>query len=642
MKKLVMLLSLVLFFAINLSVGDTVQASSKKIGVYFSELNEDYARLERPAGSITINGVKKQVDRKDRYSSIWDKSLKVYHSLEQEGLRVSEVNEKDLMNQKTLQQYDTIVFPYSVLMTHQQRQVLKQYVRDGGGVVFMYAGARNQAESNLWKTNALDLTPMIYKTESWIWQWDNLSEIFSAGFVSDNHVRNLEVRKASQHPIITNTEKELGRAISLVNTRSNGEWLELLAPYSGYVVPLLQIERATPLDGKGQFVQKGKPLALATEYGHGRVVTIGFKMYDFLEVDAPSANWRDRSQGKAFDGTDGKEDARIFLREATNWTANKVSKQRLLKYDVNLSTNELRAYQGPKKNYVIYGTSHLTNSGDTPVRGTMLIEAIAPNGRVVAKHERYLPGRTPYQVKAGPQFAAENKHSEKFAFGLPGNTPDGNYEIRTTFVEGHRSTPGHKIKAESYILTKKGTGQAKFSNKPNFRDIKTNDSAYLSVRNLANLGVIQGFTPTTFRPDQTVTKKQAVDMILKATGTPIKKNLNLAATDLKKSSPDYDLMATAVQLGLVTVENGKVNAYRSMTRAEVANAIVKGFKLEGIPQEMFADVSSKTKHHNEIHILKQLGVSTGKQATNRFNPESSLTRKNFSAFVDRALKAVQQ
>lgn len=140
------------------------KASTKKVGVLFSELNEEYAKTERPAGQQVINGQKKNIDRKDSYSSIWDKSLKVFHSLQDDGYNVTKINENNLNNQSTLQQFDTIVFPYSVLMTHKQRQVLKQYVRDGGGVVFVYAGARNQAETNLWKTSQYDLTPMIYKT----------------------------------------------------------------------------------------------------------------------------------------------------------------------------------------------------------------------------------------------------------------------------------------------------------------------------------------------------------------------------------------------------------------------------------------------------------------------------------------------
>jgi len=642
-KKLKKIIGLLMVFMLVFSWSSTeATASTKKVGVLFSELNEEYAKTERPAGQQVINGQKKNIDRKDSYSSIWDKSLKVFHSLQDDGYNVTKINENNLNNQSTLQQFDTIVFPYSVLMTHKQRQVIKQYVRDGGGVVFIYAGARNQADTNLWKTSQYDLTPMIYKTESWIWQWDNLSEIFSSGFVSDNHVTNLKIGKGKSHVITQNAERELGRPLSFVNTRSNGEWLELSSPYSNYVVPLLQIEQATPQDGKGQYVQKGKPIALATEYGHGRVVTIGFKMYDFLDVKTPGVAWRDGAGGAAYSGTQGSEDARVFLNETVNWTAAPVAKPRVLTYDVKLSTTDLKAYASPRGDYVIYGTSHVQNSGDTPVRGTLLTEVYNPNGQVIAKYERYLPGRTPYNVQAGPQMAIENKHSEKFQFNIPLRSASGQYEVRTTFVEGHKSSPGYKIRAASTIMTKNGTAPAKFTTKPNFNDVRKTDDAYEPIRNLSNLGIIRGFKPTIFRPNQSVTRKQAAEMILKATNEPVRKGLSMSASDMSTKHPNYDLMATAVQLGILNVENGKVDPNRPITRAEMANALVKGFKFEAIPQTTFNDVPNNAKYSEEIHILSQLGVAKGYVSTNTFKPNDSVKRNHFASFVDRALRAVQK
>lgn len=633
---LIILLSIVYF-------PTTTEANTKKTAVYFSELNDEYSQITRPAGKYQFFDKVNNIDAKSHYSSIWDKQLKVYHSLKQDGYDVSIINEKDLTNQQTLQQYDTIVFAYGVLMTHEQRQVVKQYVRDGGGFVSIYAGARNEADTNLWKTNKLDLTPLVHKTESWIWEWDNLSEIVSSGFVSDNAVRNYKMVPANKtHPIIRNAEKELGRPLAFHNTRSGGEWVEVLSPYSGYVVPLLEIGQATSLDGKPQYVKPGTPMALATEYGEGRVIYIGFKMFDFLDVEAPEAAWRDHSKGLAYDGTNGAEDARAFLNESVNWTSGPVAKKRTLSYDVQLSMSGLSAYQSPQKDYVIRGTSHLKNAGDTPVRGTMVMEVYDPNGKRVANYERYLPGRTPYNVQSGPQNAIENAHNEKFEFRIPVNAMSGNYEVRTTFLEGHRSLKGYNIRATSMTMNKPGTAPAKFSKPVPFNDVNRNDDAYTSVENLASLGVIRGYGNGIFRPNNSLTRKQAVDMILKATNTPVKTGLKLPASDLSVSSPDFNLMATAVQLGLIEVENGKVRAYDNMTRAEVANALVKGFNFKAISNAPFNDVSSSTKYHNEILILSQLDVAKGYAATNTFEPTKTLTRKNFSAFLDRSLRAVQK
>lgn len=618
-------------------------ANTKKTAVYFSELNDEYSQITRPGGSYTFYGRNTPISVKNKYSSIWDKQLKVYHSLKQDGYDVDIINEKDLTNQAKLQQYDTIVFIYGVLMTHEQRQVLKQYIRDGGGFVSIYAGARNEADPKLWRTNSLDLTPLIFKTGSWIWEWDNLSEVLSSGFVSDNAVKNYRIKPGSKtHPIIRNAENTVGRSLEFYNDRAIGEWVEVLSPYSGYVANLLQIDEAIPVQGKAEYVKKGTPMALATEYGDGRVVYIGFKMFDFLDVDAPEAAWRDGTKGLAYTGTHGAEDARAFLNESVNWTNGKVAKKRVLAYDVNLSMSGLSAYQSPQRDYVIRGTSHVKNSGDTPVRGTLVVEVYDPNGKRVAKYERYLGGLTPYSVKSGPQHASINPHHEKFEFRIPTNAMSGNYEVRSTFLEGHRDLKGYKIRAASMTMNKPGFAPATFSKKIPFKDVNRNDDAYTSVENLANLGVIRGYGNGIFRPNNSVTRKQAVDMILKATNTPVRSGLKLPASDLGVSSPDYNLIATAVQLGLIEIENGKIRAYDNMTRGEVAKALTKGFDFEAIPNHSFKDVATTHKYNQEIHILSQLEVAKGYTATNTFAPGNALTRKNFSAFLDRSLRAVQQ
>ena len=642
MKK-ISLFSLLIIVLSILILPETTKATTKKTAVYFSEVNDEYSQATRPGGTHAFYGKNSSIDAKSKYSSIWDKQLKVFHSLQQDGHNVEKINEKDLTNQKKLQEYDSIVFVYGVLMSHEQRQVVKQYIRDGGGIVSVYAGARNEANPKLWKTNKLDLTPLIFKTQSWIWEWDNLSEVLSSGFVSDNSVKNLRIVPGMKtHPIIRNAEKTLGRSLELYNDRVNGEWVEVLSPYSGYVAPLLQIDQATPISGNAKYVQKGTPMALATEYGDGRVIYIGFKMFDFLEVEAPEAAWRDGTKGLAYDGTHGAEDARVFLDESVKWTSQNVAKKRMLKYDVDISMSELRAYQSPQRDYVIYGTSHVKNAGDAPVRGTLMVEVFDPKGKRVANYERYLAGLTPFSVKAGPQNESINPHNEKFVFRLPSNSASGNYEVRTTFLEGHRDLKGYKIRASSMIMNKKGTAPAVFSKQVPFKDVNRNEDAYPSIANLTSLGVIRGYGNGIFRPNVAVTRKQAVDMILKSTNTPIRKGLNLAATDLNKSSIDYDLIATAVQYGLLEIENGKVRPYANMTRGEVANSLVNGFKFEAIPNHAFNDVSKSTKYNQEIHILSQIEVAKGYVATNTFAPNNTLTRKHFSSFLDRSLRAVQQ
>lgn len=259
---------MVIFFFVS---GIGVQAESPKIGVLFSETSERYADAVHPGG--TYKG--QIVTTKEDWSSILDKELKMFHLYKEQGFDPTKITEKDLLKRDFLGEFDVIVFPYTVLMNHAQRQAVKEYIRDGGGAVFAYGTARNEAAVYP-AAGKMDLTALIYHTETWIWEWDNLSEVFQSGFVNDVVLKNYTIGAASQaHEIVKNTEKEIGRKINLSNTRPAGDWIEVNAPYNSNVVPLLKYDSFT-YSSSLVHTPKNTGAAYAMEYGKGRVVFTGF------------------------------------------------------------------------------------------------------------------------------------------------------------------------------------------------------------------------------------------------------------------------------------------------------------------------------------------------------------------------------
>lgn len=619
----------------SLSVGSSIhtKAAAPKVGVMFSEASEKYAKIERPGGmhkGLTVSP-------KIRYSSTLDKQLKLYHLYEQQGFNPIKVTEKDLLNRDYIGSFDTIVFPYTVQMNHAQRQAVKEYIRDGGGVIFAFTPARNES-SVFPAAGKLDLTPLIYHTETWIWEWDNLSEVFQSGFVNDVVLHDYKIGAAGTHAITRNAERELGRKLELTNTRSSGDWIEVIEPYSGYVVPLLEYKSFSK-SSSPIHTPKNTGAAHAMEFGKGRIVYAGFKIYDHLGIDA-DAPWEDNTRGLAYDGTTGSEDAKAFFKHAAYWTSGEVNKVRPQTYSVAASLKDLRGYLRAG-DYSVYGTATIENDGVTPTRGTIVVELSNANGKVLASYERYKPGYTPKSGRpSGPQWSSkESILEEKFHFQLPKNIAHGQYKLSATFHEG-KDGKGYRIKSTVKDLTI-GKGNAQFTDPKMFKDVSSKNGALDDIKNLSNLGIIRGFPDGSFKPGNNVTRIQAAEMILKSVNIPVRTGLSINATDIKRGDYGYDIIATAVQNGILTVDNGKVRAHTAMTRGEMARSLIGGFKFEAYANESFEDVAQSNRDHQAIVTIYALGVTTG-YPDGTFKPNTTVSRQQFSAFINRSLTAVQK
>ena len=75
------------------------------------------------------------------------------------------------------------------------------YVRNGGGAIFAFQTARNES-TKFPKAGQMDLSPLIYDVDSWVMEWDNLTEVFNARFIDDIVLGNSTVSNTNTvHPI---------------------------------------------------------------------------------------------------------------------------------------------------------------------------------------------------------------------------------------------------------------------------------------------------------------------------------------------------------------------------------------------------------------------------------------------------------
>ncbi len=624
-KHYITLLLILLFISTTPTLSQA-QAPEGKVAVLFSKTSEDYANAIRPGGKV--NGT--VVSIKEDWSSIRDKELKLFHLYKQQGFQVEKIYEKDLNSIQKLHEYDSIVFSYSVLMNQTQRENVKSYIRDGGGAIFAYGTARN--ETSMYPAEGkMDMTALIYHTKTWIWEWDNLSDVFQSAFVNDVVLKNYTIQSTNvQHPILTASYKELGKdKLELKNTRLIGDWIEVIAPWNNTVQPLLVYKDYSNSSSPIHTPKNSTGAVYAFEHGKGRMVFTGFKIFDHLQIDA-NADWEDATKGSAYAGTTGDRDAQVLLKQSLNWVMADHTTDKKRNYEVTLNFTDLRGYLRAA-DYSIYGSTTVQNKGNVPVRGTLRVEVIQEDGKVLTSYERYLPGLS-------PDNKSTSVHAEKFHLTLPKNLATGTYQLRTIFIDGRENQKGIPVKAETKTFIK-NSANANFKSVAFFKDVNSNNAMFADIRNLSQLRIIRGYPDGTFKPNQSLTRIQATEMILRAAGISVSQTATMAATDSKKGDYGYAVLATGVQNGVITIQNGAVRGYSPMTRNDMAQALVNGFRLQGMSSHVFKDISTTNPNNTYIQTLYSLGITTGYTADNTYRPNISVTRGQFSAFINRSIKA---
>ena len=639
MKKIYTLLMMVCCFVLVATFSPTqAQAASQKIGVMFSESSEKYANTVHPGGTYNGQTVSPKVD----YSSTYNKELKAFLLYQQQGFQVEKIYEKDLNNLDALAQYDAIVFAYTVMMNHKQRENVKMYVRNGGGAIFAFQTARNES-AKFPKAGQMDLSPLIYDVDSWVMEWDNLTEVFNARFIDDIVLTNSTVsNKTTQHPIIQNATKELGKN-TLSLRKSDAEWVEVIKPWQGgNATPILYFSDYDSTS-KPQTMKKNEfGAAHAISYGKGRVVQIGFKIYDYININV-EADWQDNENGVAFSTTEGDQDAKVFMKHALNWVAANHNDNAPRRYNLSLTSDSVQSYVAPSGKFVFYSNVTVKNNGNVPARGTLKVEILDANGNVVGKgHERYIPGLAADATTDNADKKDISQHTEKYQIFMPGNLAVGKYTIRTSFVEGRddRKNADEKFATIAEIKTLsrvKGSNKAVIGTASFFPDVTASSGAYWDIKNLYALGIIKG-SDGKFNPQGTLTRTQATEMILRALGITPSSSPTLNASDIKPSDYGYAVLATGARYGIIALENGKINALQPMTRADMARALVNGFKLQGFSSNTFMDVPTTHAYYKDIQALYALGITTG-YSDNTFKPTNTVTRQNFAQFINRTLYA---
>lgn len=626
----------------------TASANTGKVGVLYSEQNEKFMFSTNVAGKYTppLFTDEKNVDPKIAYSSAKNKSNKLYELYRSQGYNVAKLYDEDLNDLSRLNQFEVIVLPYTVMLNHKQRENIRHYIYGGGNAQFIFATARNEWDDFQPDPTKMDLSPLIYDTLTYIWEWDNLTEVFQSTFRDDMALTNMQIKNVpnSTHPILLNAYKRLGK--NNITLKENGaEWVETLALWpSANVQPILTYADYTfdsyptqaQRDYKSKYITKGEtPALLSAQYGAGRIVYSSFKIYDYFTVDYADYEWHGtKSVNQKDTNTEGEEDAKAVLAASLDWLMERHNAFAQREYDLTLTTDRLSAYVTPQKKFAFRGTVTMKNTGKVPVRGEMVVQVLNQNNKSIGEYRKIITGLAPHNLDY-------NSFAEKFEMMMPGNIADGTYKLKITFNEARhdRLKSGFVTRGKMYTIVKKGNNS---TIKPfaGFKDVGQG-SHLKNINNAAEIGIITGYENGTFKPGASVSRINAMMMMLRAMGVQPSASAALPATvtDIKKGAYGYDVLATAYTRGLINIQDNKINANGVMKRGEMAQALVKGFGLQGTADMKFTDIGKPDTYaqYNNIATLYHHRITTGTTAS-LYAPYDNVTRAQFATFIMRALE----
>ncbi len=168
-----------------------------------------------------------------------------------------------------------------------------------------------------------------------------------------------------------------------------------------------------------------------------------------------------------------------------------------------------------------------------------------------------------------------------------------------------------------------------------FKDVSPNNAYYEIIHAMRDKGIITGYQDGTFKPQETISRKQAAALLNRATSLP-KTVSSKDFKDVSTKNAYYNDIKAVQQAGIFKADS-KGNFYpnKAVTRAEMAKALVIAFNLKGTTNEKFSDVSSSNEYYKYINTLYANEITTGDNG--KFLPNQTLTRAHYSVFMYRAM-----
>ena len=291
----------------------------------------------------------------------------------------------------------------------------------------------------------------------------------------------------------------------------------------------------------------------------------------------------------------------------------------------------------------------IKNNGDSPVRFTFNTAQMYDFSIV-----NYGWGKSVYRWSKGRMFAQVITHLE-----IPANG-----EKVFEFVWDQKSNTGNSVTVGVYMVDFWLNIQGKTIPKPGFNGpyfasakFEISSTAGMPfpdvvnpyqqgfVKKLYNAGLIKGFPDGTFKPDNHLTRAEAVTLILRLMHIASSGTYKQDFTDVSMNFWAFKYIEEAYKRGIVKgTGNSKFSPNKPIMRGEFTVMLVRALKFQYVEKSNpFADISSAYFGYKEIITAYYKGIVIGieKDGKRYFYPYSEITRGDAAVEMGRALYQAQ-
>jgi hypothetical protein len=171
-----------------------------------------------------------------------------------------------------------------------------------------------------------------------------------------------------------------------------------------------------------------------------------------------------------------------------------------------------------------------------------------------------------------------------------------------------------------------------------FIDVPYGHRNYVHINALVGLGIINGYSDNTFRPNNTLTRAQAAIMIVRAIGLSTE-GVSSNFTDVPPTHAAYKFISAAYQAGIINgYSDGTFRPNAFVTRAQIAIMVQRAFNVQASEIVVsFTDVPEGYAPKKFIETLASQKIVNG-YSDGTFKPLNNVTRAQFSTMIYNAIQ----
>lgn len=170
-----------------------------------------------------------------------------------------------------------------------------------------------------------------------------------------------------------------------------------------------------------------------------------------------------------------------------------------------------------------------------------------------------------------------------------------------------------------------------------FKDVSASFWAKKEIDYLTERGVISGYSDGRFGTQDPITRAQAAAMLMRTLGWgDLSNQPDPGYPDVSKSHWAYYEIAAMKNAEFYAPE-GSFQPEKKVTRAEMADMLVRTFSLTSHSGAKFTDLERSHPAYDAINVLATNQITTGYD-DGTFRPDRQVTRAEFAVFIARALE----